>query len=143
MDLLQQFDTVGNSEAGAKMHIKTPKGDLLYLDDEKTKPVVIEMLGVSSVAHQSHTIKKLRENQAKQKQKDADNEIKDTFFADTIEAQVERLCSVVVGWENMPTVDGKELKFSKENVKMFMTRYQEIRNQALSFLDNTLNFIKS
>lgn len=143
MDLLQQFDTAGNSEAGAKLHIKTPTGDLLYLDNEKEKPVMIEMLGVSSVAHQSHTIKKLRENQAQQKGKTDANEIKDTFFADTIDAQVERLCSVVIGWEHMPTVDGKEFKFSKENVKALMTKYQEIRNQALSFLDNTLNFIKS
>jgi len=143
MDFLQKFDTVTNSETGATLHFKSPEdGKLAYLDKEKTKPLTVKMLGASSAAHQAHAVKSLREMRGAEKQDKDDNGYPDSFFSDTAERQAKRLSAVIVEWTGF-TKDGKEVECTKENVFDVMVKYQELRVQAINFLDNTANFIKS
>lgn len=143
MDFLQQFDTVTNSESGAVLHFKSPvDGKLAYLDEEKTKPLTVKMLGASSVAHQAHAVEFLRGMRKEDKSKKDDNGYPDTFFTDTAEQQAKRLSAVITEWTGF-TEKGKEVECNKDNVYKVMLKFQELRIQAINFLDNSANFIKS
>lgn len=149
MSFFQKFDTVANAEAGAKLHFTLPNSDeLAYLDFEADEPkqgVTVTLLGASSSQHKKHAVKSLRKMRldAKKKGNKKADEIADTFFDDTADSQVERLLSVVTGWENI-NLDGKKtLEFTPENVKKVFTQFQELRVQAINFLDDDANFTGS
>ena len=147
MSFFNQFDTVANAEAGAKLHFTIPNSDeLAYLDADAKEPklaVTVTMLGSSSSQHKKHAVKSLRKMRADAKRKGnrKSDDISDTFFEDTASAQVERLLSVVTGWENINLDGKKSLEFTPANVEKVFTQYQELRVQAINFLDDDVNFI--
>lgn len=151
-NFMAQFDTVANSEAGAKLHFKLPNGNYAYIDFDKEKPVkavTVSMLGASSDQHKKHAIKKIRQARVKAKAKEKqthgkgeDEAMPDSFFEDTAESQVDRLVSVVTSWENMFDEAGKALECNSKNVKFIFTKYQSLRVQAINFLDDDVNFIR-
>ncbi len=150
MNFMQQFDTVSNSEAGATLHFKLPDGDLAYLDFDAANPkkaVTVTMLGSSSDAHKRHAIAALREMRAESKKKrnkkKDDVDISESFFEETAAAQVRRLAAVVTGWTNIVDDKGGALECNKKNVEYVFGKYQELRVQAINFLDEDANFIKS
>ena len=146
-DLFKRFDTVANSEAGATLHFTTPTGELAYIDEDEAnpcKPLTVTMLGASSAAHKAHGIAVLRDMRKNSKKKgNKEDVISDDFFEETAAQQVKRLVAVVTGWENMCVDSAKSLPCTKENVEKVFTQYQSLRVQAINFLDNDVNFIKS
>ena len=153
MDFMAQFDTVANSEAGAKLHFKLPNGKYAFIDGDKEKPVkavTVSMSGGSSDAHKKHTIKQVRKLRAAALKKEKlthgkgeDEELmSDTFFEETAESQVERLVAVVTSWENMVDDKGVDLKCNAKNVRFIFTKYQSLRVQAINFLEDDVNFIQ-
>ena len=144
MNIFQKFDTVANAEAGATLHFTLPdSSELAYVDEEKKKPLTVTMVGSASAAHKAFGVKQLRKLREQPTKKSDDKGISDNFFEETAEQQVERLVSVVTGWENMD-VDGKGgLDCTPENVKKVFSQYEELRVQAINFLDKRANFTKS
>ena len=148
-NFMAQFDTVANSEQGAKLHFKLPTGELAFIDADKEtpkKPVTVTMLGASSDKHKKYSINALRDYRIKSKKshgKKKDEDISDDFFEETSASQVSRLMAVVTGWENMFDESGKALDCTPDNIKFLFGKYQELRVQAINFLDSDVNFIKS
>ena len=150
LDLFAEFDTETNSNNGAKLHFKLKNGDLAYLDFEREspkKPVTVTMLGASSDAAKKHAVSVIRQARLDSKKsrnkKSDDVDTPDTFFDDVAEGQIERLMAVVTSWENIVLPGNKELECTKENVKTLFSKCQELRIQAINFLDDDVNFIKS
>lgn len=148
MNFMQQFNTVENAESGATLHFVMPSGGLAYLDFDQDKPkkaVTVTMLGASSSAHKKHAVETIRimREKAKNNKNKKDDNISDDFFEETAQSQVRRLVSVVTEWANIVDEDGKAIKCTKENVKDVFSKYQELRVQAINFLDSDVNFIKS
>ena len=147
MNFMQQFDTVSNSEAGAKLHFKLPSGELAYIDadqDEPVKAVTVTMLGSSSKAHEKMAAQAIRDMRIKSKKErnKKEDEIKDSFFDEIAEAHVKRLVAVVTSWENILDDKGGMLECTKENVAFVFTKYKMLRDQAIAFLEDDANFIK-
>lgn len=156
-NFMAQFDTVANSEAGSKLHFKLGGGELAYLDAGKedkdgneldpVKPVTVTMQGSASDAHKKHAVSEIRKLRIKAKKshgkKQKEEDIPDSFFDDTAEAQVKRLVAVVTSWENMLDDKGGLLECTADNVNLVFTKYQALRVQATNFLDDDVNFIKS
>lgn len=150
-NFMAQFDTVSNSEKGAKLHFKLSNGEPAYLDGDKekpVKPVTVSMLGSSSNVHKKFAIKEIREFRLKSKKernksKEDKDDVPDTFFEDTAKSQVNRLVEVVTEWENMLDDKGGLLPCTRENVKLVFTKYQALRLQAIEFIENDANFIAS
>jgi len=148
-NIMAQFDTVANSEQGAKLHFKLPSGELAYIDADKEKPVkplTVSMLGSSSDKHKQYAVSEIRSIRAKAKKsrnKKESDDISDSFFADTADALVKRLVAVVTSWENVLDDKGGLLECTPANVKFVFDKYQSLRIQAIDFLDDDVNFIKS
>lgn len=156
INVMDQFDTVANAEAGAKLHFRTAKGDFAFTDvnnyDEEdklippVKPITVTMIGTSSDKYKKFALSKIRQLRAESKGKrktKGDDQFSDTHFEDTAKAQVERLVCAVTSWENMLDDKQGELKCTPENVAFIFTKYQALRVQAIMFLDDDANFIKS
>ena len=146
---MDQFDTVANAEAGAKLHFTMHNGELAFIDadqDEPVKPLTVTMIGTSSDKYKKFALSKIRqlrtESKGKRKTK-GDDQFSDTHFEDTAKAQVERLVCAVTSWENMLDDKQGELKCTPENVAFIFAKYQALRVQAIMFLDDDANFIKS
>ena len=154
-NLYQMFDTKGNAEAGSTLHICIPDTNTpAYADADKEKPVkaiTLTMLGANSVAHEAFAVTQIREMRKSSLEKSegkSDDVISDSFFSDTAAQQVDRLLAVCTAWENVDgffSVEGVEGtgEFNKENVRTLLTRFDDVRVQAINFLDKRANFIKS
>lgn len=152
-EFLKQFDTVSNSEKGAKLHFNLPSGDPAFVDidsEKPCKPLTVTMLGTSSKAHDALATQVIRDLRAeakisrnkskKEKEADADN-VSETLFCDIAETQVKRLVAVVQSWENFNDSDGKAMPCTKENVKNIFESCKDLRIQAINFLESDVNFI--
>jgi len=145
-NFMDQFDTVSNSEAGSKLHFVTPSGDLAYIGEGEKKPMTVTMQGASGSMHKSHAaaaVRKSRIDAKKKRNKKDDEEFTVKVFEDIADGQTSRLVAVVTSWENIYDEAGKSLECTKENVKFIFGKYQALRLQAINFLDDEVNFIKS
>ena len=92
---------------------------------------------------QSNALRDYRIKSKKTHGKKKDEDISDDFFEETSASQVSRLMAVVTSWENMFDTEGKALDCTPDNIKFLFSKYQELRVQAINFLDSDVNFIKS
>lgn len=122
-----KIDLAANSERGADCHLNHPvTGKPLYT--EKGEKITIRVLGQDSAKFRKAVSSRI----------DLDEDEKND--ADAREARsVELISAIVVGWKNI-VWEGKELPFSPQNVRMFLTKFPPIRSQLDSFVSKRANF---
>ncbi len=147
---LNAFDTVGNANNGAEIHIENPKtGELCYLDEAMKKPVKILIQGIKSDkarAKQLENMKALSKKKAKANLKRGkNNEVVEDFDFDydkIVKDQCELLADLTLDFINLLGTDGKPLKFDRDSAYNLYMRYEAIREQVNTFVSDEANFIK-
>ena len=147
---LNAFDTVGNANNGAEVHIENPKtGELCYLDEAMKKPVKILIQGIKSDkarAKQLENMKALSKKKAKANLKRGkNNEVVEDFDFDydkIVKDQCELLADLTIDFINLLGADGKPLKFDRDSAYNLYMRYEAIREQVNAFVSDEANFIK-
>ena len=128
-NVLQLFDTVGQSEAGSWLHLDRPdNGEKAYLDDAGKQPLRIKLKGPDSKAWVSFVRKARKEVDSKKSIEETDLE----------EAQL--MARLTLDWENIPDSEGKPMKFNSDDAIGVYLRYKDIRIQAVRFIQKQENF---
>ncbi len=137
------FNTEASAEKGATLHVLHPVTlEPVYADDEKTKAITIELMGVDSKTYQKVLQDKVIQERSREKLDDKGNAIEAELDFDKITAEsVELYASMTLGWSNV-SHNGKALPFSRKNAVLLYTTYKEIRAQAGDFMAKKANFIK-
>lgn len=147
---LNAFDTVGNANAGAEVHITNPlTGENCYLDEEMKKPVKIFVKGIKSDDARKKQLAKMKELNKKRAKanlkRGKNNEPVEDFdfdYDEVIKEQCEMLADLTIDFINFIDADGKPLKYSKDAAVNLYMRYEGIREQVNTFVSDEANFIK-
>ena len=130
---LEQHDTLKQSEAGTTMHIVSPMGDLLYIDDEETDPMTLTLLGSDSpeVRRYRHKIanqklnKSFRAGRLKLEQTEDDD--LDLLAMATIACHVK--------------LSGELVEFNRLNIINLYKRFPWIKEQADAHIGDRANYV--
>lgn len=131
------FDTETSAEKGATLHLLHPVTlEPVFADDEKTKPITLELMGVDSKTYQKALQEKVTAAR-KNKTKDSDDVDFDEVMLETIELYAD----MTVGWSNI-SHNNKPLPFNRKNAVLLYSTYKEVRSQAGDFMAQKANFIQ-
>lgn len=113
--------------------------NLLLPDGEKTDAEITVRGGnspeVKNFARRFYQEQKVKEQQAKRRNKDVEEMTIEEAEDFAVDAAVTRL----IGWKGIGE-DGKEVAFSKENAARILKKYPFIRDQIMEHSENIFNF---
>lgn len=124
------IDLAANAERGADVHIEHPITEEPLFDADG-KPITITVLGQDSREFRS-AVSALAEKVSKGKQ---------TLEKSEANA-IELLARIVLRWHGIEW-EGKPLECTRENVKMFLTKFPPIRRQIDAFVADRSHFTKA
>lgn len=146
---LRRFNTVGNANDGAEMHVEDPfTGELCYADADSKLPVKICMKGMNSDDARKVQLSKIKEaSKAKAKKelkRGKNNKIVEEDF--DFDKAVYEACSLIAGlttgFTNLIGLDEKPIKYTYEAALNLYLNNEKIRTQVSNFAAEDENFIK-
>lgn len=127
---LSNFDTKSIANEGKWLHIMSPAGEPLYADDfDQEKPMRIKLLGADSDAFQRHAKRMGQSNASKAlASKSAESAVYAMLVACT--RQIENII-----------LNGDDLEFTPENVRMLYEDYPWITDQVFEFIRDRAQYL--
>jgi len=137
MQDLSIFDTVTQSNAGAKLHLLVPSTKMpAYADAKETLPLTISLLGADSDLYSKEIQKKARELRRKK------NNSNDLDLDKSIREACELYARLTVSFENIPSGEkGKYIEGTYQNAFDVYLKHKDIRVQVGDFISDQSNFI--
>ena len=134
------FSTLETKES-ARMIIKHPETGEPIVDEKNGASPWIELFSQGSKAHRKAMYLLKRRILASMKD---GNEVLDDegMFERSESAEMDLLVDVTSAWEGI-MLDGKELKCTPENARMFYGRFPFVRDQVEAFIVDSENFMKA
>ena len=135
MTNLAIFDTKSKAEKGAWLHLENPEtGDLMFADEEQTKPMRIKLLGANSDKFEKIKMAAMRKARNKKKVKLSDSE---ELKAAVLEVS-EMYAKMTLETENL-----SDKPFTHEETIQMYIQYLDIRKQVGQFIGSDENFTQS
>lgn len=137
---LSMFDSVGQANEGATLHLCLPDStELAYNDGE---PLLIQLRGSDSDVFTLETQKRLQKN-AKDQKKGIEGE-EDIDINKSIRQSCRLLAKMTIGWSGIPDEKGTGfLKFTPAKAEELYLNYKDIRMQVDKFISQRANFTKA
>ena len=117
----KEFDTFTDADKGKDFEILNPK-------TKKGTGAFLKVTGPDSAIYKNATDECSR---------------KLTPETTMLEFKTERLIRCTLGWRGIEEEEGKEMKFSEQNLREFFKYNSLVRDQFLSILDENANFLRS
>lgn len=137
---LNKFDTTAGAAQGAFLHLESPDGELLYVEDGGEKKAVGFMcIGSDAPAFQKaqHKLQDRRTDNMRIK----GGKIKGLSAAQSEADATALLAMTITEYVNLPQVDGEVLTCSRENSEMLLERFPWMREQVDEFTSDRSNFL--
>ena len=128
------------SQETARMTVMHPETGEPIVDENGASPW-IELSGTTSKTHRRAMF--LLKRRIVQAMKDDGEEVTDDVVFERSEgAELDMLADLTMGWSGIH-LDGQELKFTRDNARMFYERFPFVRAQVDMFVAQSGNFTKA
>jgi len=136
---LSVFDSTRKAEEGSELHLRSPHGELLYIDDvERSRPVTLTLLGADSRSFQrrQHALVAQRIN----RRVGAGIQTMQIRPGELEEDRIELMVCATRSWTNV-VIDGEEWPCDEKHVRDFYSRFPCFLEQADQFINDRANYL--